>query len=169
MKKHLIITTVALIVFSFACAGLEKLSGRRLQARSQRYASMRGWNRLLARAAAAPQAKAQRALRLAFGGIFIFGALYPTILSLRLPLPQMIFPLLALLGGALTGLTYPLAVALASGEPARAAGMLYGADLLGGCLGALLGSAILVPVLGIPQTCMVVAMLGLAGWLALAN
>lgn len=64
-------------------------------------------------------------------------------------------------------MVYPLAVVLARGDPGRAAGALYGADLLGGCLGALLGSAILIPLLGVPQTCLVVALVDLAGLLAL--
>jgi hypothetical protein len=45
--------------------------------------------------------------------------------------------------------------------------MLYGADLAGGCLGALLGAVLFIPVLGIPQTCAVIALVGLAGLLAL--
>jgi len=46
--------------------------------------------------------------------------------------------------------------------------MVYGADLVGGCLGALLSAVVLVPLLGIPQTCAVVALVGVAGLLALA-
>ena len=45
--------------------------------------------------------------------------------------------------------------------------MLYGADLVGGCLGALLAAVLFVPVLGIPQTCAAIALVGLAGLLAL--
>jgi spermidine synthase len=45
----------------------------------------------------------------------------------------------------------------------RAVGLLYGADLLGGCLGALLGGIIFIPLLGIPQTCALVALVALAG------
>ena len=43
------------------------------------------------------------------------------------------------------------------------AGLLYGADLMGGCVGALLASAVLVPVLGVVQTCWAVALIGGAG------
>jgi spermidine synthase len=64
-------------------------------------------------------------------------------------------------------MAFPLAVALMRGSPARAAGLLYGADLAGGCLGALLGAVLLVPLLGIPQTCAAIALVGLAGLLAL--
>jgi hypothetical protein len=45
--------------------------------------------------------------------------------------------------------------------------MLYGADLVGGCLGALLGAVLLIPVFGIPQTCAAIALVALAGLLAL--
>ncbi|MBN2003308.1 MAG: hypothetical protein JXA21_08125 [Anaerolineae bacterium] len=66
---------------------------------------------------------------------------------------------LALLGGALTGSVYPAACARSSDPPAhrpqtQAIRALYAADLLGGCLGALLGGALLLPLLGIPQSCL---------------
>ncbi|MBN2097769.1 MAG: hypothetical protein JW714_04745, partial [Candidatus Omnitrophica bacterium] len=41
----------------------------------------------------------------------------------------------------------------------RAAGLSYGMDLLGSCIGALLVSAFLIPILGITQTCVAVALL----------
>jgi spermidine synthase len=58
-------------------------------------------------------------------------------------------------------------VALMRGSTSRVAGFLYAADLVGGCLGALLGAVLLVPVLGIPQTCVAIALVGLAGLAAL--
>ena len=96
-----------------------------------------------------------------------------TLLVLSLPAPPAIaFPLLALATGGLTGMAFPLAVALAQPRPtstgAGAAGMVYGADLVGGCLGALLSAVVWVPLLGIPQTCAVIALVGVAGLLALA-
>ena len=49
------------------------------------------------------------------------------------------------------------------------AALLYGADLVGGCVGALFTSAILVPVLGVVQTCLVVTLVaGAGGALALS-
>ena len=84
-----------------------------------------------------------------------------------IPAPALVFPLLALLAGTLTGMAFPLAVALMRGSAGRVAGMLYGADLVGGCVGALLTAVLLVPVLGIPQTCAAVALVGLAGLLVL--
>ena len=79
------------------------------------------------------------------------------------------FPLLALLAGALGGMAFPLSLALLRmrGEAGYAAGLLYGADLVGGCLGALLGAVLLIPVFGIPQTCAAIALVALAGLLAL--
>jgi predicted membrane-bound spermidine synthase len=64
-------------------------------------------------------------------------------------------------------MAFPPAVALMRGGGGRAAGLLYSADLVGGCLGALLGAVLFVPVLGIPRTCAVVALVGLAGLLSL--
>jgi len=78
-----------------------------------------------------------------------------------------VFPLLALVAGTLTGMAFPLAVALTRGSAGRVAGSLYGADLVGGCLGALLGAVLFIPVLGIPQTCVAIMLVGLAGLLAL--
>ena len=63
-------------------------------------------------------------------------------------------------------MAFPLAVTLWRSGGSHAAGVLYAADLVGGCLGALLGAVLLVPVLGIPQTCAAVSLVGLAGLLA---
>jgi spermidine synthase len=100
--------------------------------------------------------------------VAIYSGVFPLILSLPTSMPRLVFPLLALIAGGLTGMAFPLAVALTHGSPARAAGALYGADLVGGCLGALLGAVLFVPLLGIPKTCAAVALVGLAGLLALA-
>jgi spermidine synthase len=134
-----------------------------------------------------------------------------TLLVLSLPAPAIAFPLLAVVTGCLTGMAFPLAVALVEPRPTSpehsgagssraadnlipspsptrrgerispfpfrergqgvrsgAAGMVYGADLVGGCLGALVSAVVWVPLLGIPQTCAVIALVGVAGLLALA-
>ncbi|MCP4538653.1 MAG: hypothetical protein GY832_16080 [Chloroflexi bacterium] len=101
------------------------------------------------------------------GSVVAYSGIFPFILSLPIPAPILVFPLLALVAGLLTGMAFPLAMALMRGSVSRAAGLLYGADLVGGCIGALLGAVFLVPVLGIPQTCAVVVMVGLAGLLVL--
>jgi spermidine synthase len=79
------------------------------------------------------------------------------------------FPLLAFLAGCVGGLQFPLANLLYLGESpgaARAAGYTYGVDLIGSCLGAILTSALLVPVLGIAYACATAAVLNM-GSLAL--
>ena len=96
-----------------------------------------------------------------------YSGAFPLILSLPIPAPALAFPLLALLAGGLTGMAFPLAVAIMRGGVARAAGILYGADLVGGCMGALLAAVFFVPVLGIPQTCWAILLVGLAGLAAL--
>jgi spermidine synthase len=83
---------------------------------------------------------------------------------------QIAFPLLALVAGLVGGLQFPLAGKLWLEETpgaARAAGYVYGADLLGACAGALLTTALLVPVLGIPWACMTASALNLGGLLML--
>ena len=63
------------------------------------------------------------------------------------------FPVLA---GFIGGLQFPLATKICLGNAQRiggTAGMIYGLDLLGSCLGALLVGAILVPTLGVLRTC----------------
>ena len=106
------------------------------------------------------------------GGIALVALGFP--LLVRLAPPTWAFLLLTLLSGGLTGLAFPVAVACLStaqepapsrveAETGRTAGRLYGADLVGGCLGAVMASVFLVPILGIPQTCLAVAMVGIAG------
>ena len=89
------------------------------------------------------------------------------VLSLPVPAPMGVFLLLALVAAFLPGMAFPLAVVLVRGRADSAAGMLYGIDLVGGCLGAGLTVTLLVPVLGIPQVCLLVVLVGLAGLLAL--
>jgi hypothetical protein len=48
-----------------------------------------------------------------------------------------------------------------------ATGLIYGLDLLGGCAGALLGGILLIPLLGVANTCYAVALFCLAGLIAL--
>ena len=70
----------------------------------------------------------------------------------------VVIPVLNLGVGALVGAQYPLSVAACAKVPGthRFAGLaagLYAMDLAGACLGALLGGAVLIPVLGLPRTC----------------
>jgi len=111
--------------------------------------------------------KIKRILIVVQAAIACYSGVFPLILLLPIPAPTLMFPLLALVAGVLTGMAFPLAVALMKGSVSRVAGSIYGADLLGGCLGAFLGAVLFVPVLGIPQTCVVISLVGLAGLLAL--
>jgi spermidine synthase len=113
--------------------------------------------------------KARRLLISVQLAIAAYCGLFPFILGRPVPSPALLFPGLALLAGALGGAAFPLALALAAEREraGSATGILYAADLAGGCLGALLGAVIFVPVLGIPQTCLAIALIALAGALAL--
>jgi spermidine synthase len=102
------------------------------------------------------------------GGLALFALFFPPAMALRPP--AWTFAGLALLAGVLGGLAFSAAVVCLQAEPAlgagRATGLLYGADLAGGCVGALLASALLVPILGITYTCLGVALVALTGlWL----
>ena len=77
-------------------------------------------------------------------------------------------PLLNLLAGALVGAQYPVSVSACTrvvadaSNRARIAARLYALDLAGACAGALIGGAILIPVLGIANTAWAVAGLCMA-------
>jgi spermidine synthase len=106
-----------------------------------------------------------RVLIMAQGVAMLYALFLPSALlkATALPLPNLSFPLITLLAGFLGGMDFPLAAELTRGSVGRVAGLIYGADLVGACLGAFLSSALLIPVLGIPQTCYTVALLSLAG------
>jgi spermidine synthase len=106
-----------------------------------------------------------RVLIVAQGVAMLYALLIPFALlkAAALPLPNLSFPLLTLLVGFLGGMDFPLAAELTKGDVGRVAGLIYGADLVGACLGAFLSSALFIPVMGIPQTCYAVALLSLAG------
>ena len=80
--------------------------------------------------------------------------------------PELLAPvqialfILNLMCGALVGSEFPLANKIflkAADQVSEVAGTLYASDLLGAWMGALLASIVLIPVLGIPQTCLLVA------------
>ncbi len=78
---------------------------------------------------------------------------------------QLLFGLLVGLAGFLTGLELPLASALClrrSDRMSKVAGLVDGADHAGACVGALVCGALLIPVLGVVQTCVLVAAINLA-------
>ncbi|MDH5662541.1 MAG: fused MFS/spermidine synthase, partial [Elusimicrobiota bacterium] len=75
---------------------------------------------------------------------------------------NLILPFLPVIAGFIGGFQFPLANKLylqSKGGLVRAAGLTYGLDLFGSCLGALLVSVFLLPILGIPLVCLMVAFL----------
>jgi len=81
------------------------------------------------------------------------------------------FLVISFLAGMFTGLQFPLAVKIYLDNPARkeklgqTAGLLYGADLFGGFFGGLLGGVLLLPLLGLKETCFMMAMLKISSGL----
>ncbi|OGX17588.1 MAG: hypothetical protein A3K83_00440 [Omnitrophica WOR_2 bacterium RBG_13_44_8b] len=82
-----------------------------------------------------------------------------------------IFIALFFASGLLAGLEFPLASRIYLGKDERVgstAGALYGADLTGGWVAGMLGSVILIPVLGIFNACMVMLIFKLSSFILLA-
>jgi len=70
---------------------------------------------------------------------------------------NVIIPLLTILLGFLTGSVFPLVSKLTFKRIEKTASKLYSADLIGSCLGAILTSVVLIPVLGITKLCFLIA------------
>ncbi|MFH1778704.1 MAG: hypothetical protein ABH847_01555, partial [Candidatus Omnitrophota bacterium] len=69
---------------------------------------------------------------------------------------EMSFSFLPIVAGFIGGLQFPLANKICLGQEeftGKTAGFLYGVDLVGACLGALVASAILIPIIGINAAC----------------
>jgi spermidine synthase len=72
---------------------------------------------------------------------------------------------MSFLSGMFTGIQFPLAVKIYLDNPSRkgklgqTAGLLYGADLFGGFFGGLLGGVFLLPLLGLKETCFMMALI----------
>ena len=107
-------------------------------------------------------------------GIIFFSFLFPFVFSVPAPylekpvvfvLTYPVFLIISFLSGAWIGLEFPLATKIYLGAPEEGktlgltAGLLYGADLMGGFLGGLLGGILLLPVLGLKQSCFMMAMI----------
>ncbi|MBW2974096.1 fused MFS/spermidine synthase [Candidatus Woesearchaeota archaeon] len=75
---------------------------------------------------------------------------------------QLLIPLFTLIIAVLVGMEFPLASKLFfKGKIGETAGKLYNADLIGACIGALLVSSLLIPILGILKVCFLTASLNL--------
>ncbi len=123
-------------------------------------------NRRLAR----PAAPGPRRLALLAGAIGVLAAALPLVLTRLEGLDAAVGrdwggqAVILLLGGALAALVghqFPLAAAAGRGGPAATAARLYGADLAGAALGALLVSAWLIPIFGVTAVCLLTAGLNL--------
>jgi spermidine synthase len=95
-----------------------------------------------------------------------FAALLPALLRAfsalgALPWVQMSIYFLTFVLAALVGALFPLAGQAESKTAAAAAATLYAADFLGASLGALLVSALLIPLLGVAAVCWITAALNL--------
>ncbi|HYK87470.1 MAG TPA: hypothetical protein VE398_01775, partial [Acidobacteriota bacterium] len=84
--------------------------------------------------------------------------------SVTLLAAQVLFPMLAGLGGMVGGYQFPLAteVYLRDSNSKTGLGTVYALDLLGGCAGALLLSSYLIPVFGFSKTAWLSAAVNLA-------
>ena len=77
---------------------------------------------------------------------------------------EILFPLLIAVGGFLGGMQFPLANRIyieQAGRVGNTGGMSYGIDVLGSSFGALIAGSVLIPVLGIWNTCIVLSCLSL--------
>ncbi|MEA3488988.1 MAG: methyltransferase domain-containing protein [Candidatus Omnitrophota bacterium] len=75
---------------------------------------------------------------------------------------NLIFPFLPVISGIIGGIQFPLANKIYLEDKDKlghVAGLSYGLDLLGACVGSFLAAAFLVPVLGIFQTCLLAALI----------
>jgi spermidine synthase len=75
---------------------------------------------------------------------------------------NVVFPILPVIAGFIGGFQFPLATKIYlkyKPKVGRVAGVTYGIDLAGSCIGAFLASAFLVPIIGIPNTCYAIALL----------
>jgi spermidine synthase len=79
------------------------------------------------------------------------------------PVGTVVFAVLTLVLGALVGAEFPLAGHVDFGGTTATAGRLYTADMIGACLGALLVSTLMIPLLGVTLTCLAAAGLNALG------
>jgi spermidine synthase len=108
------------------------------------------------------------------GGIILFSLLLPFVFLIPSHYLEKtvvyfilygVFFAMSFLAGTSIGLQFPLASKIYLSLPtrglsvARTAGLLYGADLLGGFFGGLFGGVLLLPILGLKESCFMMAMI----------
>jgi len=107
-------------------------------------------------------------------GIILFSFLFPFVFSIpaqyleKTALSLLIYPvflIMSFFSGACIGLQFPLASKVYLAFPGKegilghTAGLLYGADLLGGFLGGLFGGILLLPILGLKESCFMMGLI----------
>jgi spermidine synthase len=107
-------------------------------------------------------------------GIILFSFIFPFVFSIPSQylektdvsiLIHILFLIMSFLSGVWIGLQFPLASKIYLTMPSRrdtlghTAGLIYGADLLGGFLGGLFGGILLLPILGLKESCLMMAMI----------
>jgi len=112
--------------------------------------------------------------------IILFSFLFPFIFSIpsqylgKQTISLLIYPVFLIMScfsGAWIGLQFPLATKIYLNAPSRretlgrTAGLLYGADLLGGFCGGLFGGILLLPILGLKESCFMMAMIKISSGL----
>jgi spermidine synthase len=112
--------------------------------------------------------------------IILFSVLLPFVFSIPSPyleeravyiLLYALFLTMSFLSGALIGFQFPLANKIylratsREGTFGQAAGLLYGADLFGGFFGGLFGGVLLLPILGLRESCFTMAVVKISSFL----
>jgi len=85
---------------------------------------------------------------------------------------QIAFVIMPMIAGAIGGFQFPLANKIwlkDSKDVAKTTGLLYGVDLLGSCIGGLAIGAILIPILGIIQTCILLSVINIFIFILISN
>jgi spermidine synthase len=106
----------------------------------------------------------ERAFLLAVQGDFLLFSVILPVFFLKFGL-NFLFPVMSIIVGFIGGSQFTLAskVLASKGQDAgRVGGLTYGVDLLGSFLGALLAGIFLIPILGIPKTCVALAVINMA-------
>jgi spermidine synthase len=103
-------------------------------------------------------------------GIFIFSVLLPFVLILVSKFnnniliflsSEILFPLLSVLAGIFVGAEFPLASKLHFKNIHHTAGIIYSSDYIGASIGAILVSALLIPIFGIVKVSIFIGLLNL--------
>lgn len=85
---------------------------------------------------------------------------------------QIAFLIMPAIAGFIGGFQFPLANKIwlkDSKDVAKTTGLLYGVDLLGSCIGGIAIGAILIPVLGIIQTCVLLSVINIFIFILISN